>query len=162
MQIVEGTWSHVILYEVPILSILSEAYFQHVDTAWDYSGQRALAKSKAETLLREGIAFSEFGTRRRRSYDAHMMVMQGLVDARNQLTGDGTLRGKLTGTSNVHFARLFGLSPVGTIAHEWIMGATACVRVSLVLRCAMLRHRCYGGIRGLECTCYEKMGNCVS
>jgi nicotinate phosphoribosyltransferase len=115
----------VILYEVPILSILSEAYFQFVDTKWDYVGQHRLAKQKGIELLHEGIAFSEFGTRRRRSYEAQKIVMQGLVDARNELTGDGTLRGKLTGTSNVHFAMEFGVNPVGTIAHEWIMGIAA-------------------------------------
>lgn len=119
---VEGTWSHVILYEVPILSILSEAYFKHVDTAWSYTGQLALAQQKGERLLHEGINFSEFGTRRRRSYLAQKIVVQGLVDARNTLVGDGTIRGRLTGTSNVHFAMEFGLNPVGTIAHEWIMG----------------------------------------
>lgn len=118
----EGRWCTVILYEVPILSILSEAYFLFVDTAWDYTGQRELAKRKGIELLREGIAFSEFGTRRRRNYDNHKIVVQGLIDARNHLTGDGTLLGKLTGTSNVHFAMVFGLNPVGTIAHEWIMG----------------------------------------
>lgn len=112
----------MILYEVPLLAILSEAYFLHVDTNWDYVGQLALAKSKGKELLSQGIVFSEFGTRRRRSYDAHKIVMQGLIDARNELTGDGTLRGKLTGTSNVHMARLFNVNPVGTIAHEWIMG----------------------------------------
>lgn len=119
---VEGRWCCVILYEVPILAILSEAYFRHVDTSWDYAGQHALAKDKGIKLLHEGIAFSEFGTRRRRSYNAHKIVVQALVDARNALTGDGTLRGKLTGTSNVHLAMLYGLNPVGTIAHEWIMG----------------------------------------
>jgi nicotinate phosphoribosyltransferase len=98
------------LYEVPILAILSEAYFLYVDTNWDYTGQLALAKQKGKELLSQGIVFSEFGTRRRRSYDAHKIVMQG------------TLRGKLTGTSNVHMARLFNVNPVGTIAHEWIMG----------------------------------------
>lgn len=127
-------WSTVILYEVPILSILSEAYFQFVDTNWDYVGQHRLAKSKGIELLREGIAFSEFGTRRRRSYKAHKIVMQGLIDARNELTGDGTLRGKLTGTSNVHFAMEFGVNPVGTIAHEWIMGRLA------QQACDMTRH----------------------
>lgn len=128
MRSVGGRWCTSILYEVPILSILSEAYFLYVDTAWDYTGQRALARQKGIELLQEGIAFSEFGTRRRRSYDNHKIVVQGLIDARNHLTGDGTLRGKLTGTSNVHFAMHFGLSPVGTIAHEWIMGGyVSCV-----------------------------------
>ena len=36
---VEGTWLETILYEVPLMSILSEAYFTHVDTHWDYVGQ---------------------------------------------------------------------------------------------------------------------------
>lgn len=122
MLLVEGLWKEVILYEVPILSILSEAYFRFVDKHWDYVGQRLAAKEKGMELLREGIVFSEFGTRRRRSYHGHKIVMQGLIDARNHLTGDGTLRGKLTGTSNVHLAMLFNVNPVGTIAHEWIMG----------------------------------------
>lgn len=130
---VEGQWSHVILYEVPLLAILSEAYFLHVDTNWDYVGQLALAKQKGKELLSQGIVFSEFGTRRRRSYDAHKIVMQGLIDARNELTGDGTLRGKLTGTSNVHMARLFNVNPVGTIAHEWIMGGWLCLFHSYVI-----------------------------
>ncbi|KPV74795.1 uncharacterized protein RHOBADRAFT_49763 [Rhodotorula graminis WP1] len=33
---VEGTWLETILYEVPLMSIISEAYFTHVDTHWDY------------------------------------------------------------------------------------------------------------------------------
>lgn len=152
---------------MPILSILSEAYFRHVDTAWDYVGQRKLAKAKAAALLREGIAFSEFGTRRRRSYDAQRIVVQGLVDARNELTGDGTLRGKLTGTSNVHFARMFGLNPVGTIAHEWMMGGRGMLFFpDSLLRCrglakwsAMIcRHRGHGGLRRVERVGDAKVG----
>ena len=131
------------MFEVPILAVLSEAYFKFVDTEWDYVGQRLLAKQKGMDLLREGIVFSEFGTRRRRSYDAHKIVMQGLVDARNHLTGDGTLRGKLTGTSNVHLAMLFNVNPVGTIAHEWIMGGST-------LEAALCRSHIIVGIAAME------------
>lgn len=140
-SLVEGPWNTVILYEVPLLSILSEAYFKFVDTAWDYTGQRLLAKQKGLQLLSEGIAFSEFGTRRRRSYDNHKIVVQGLIDARNHLTGDGTLRGKLTGTSNVHFAMMFGLNPVGTIAHEWIMGEQPLFCPDCSLWCLLQHYR---------------------
>lgn len=37
---VTGKWSEVILYEVPLMSIVSEAYFRTVDTRWDMTGQR--------------------------------------------------------------------------------------------------------------------------
>lgn len=121
---VHGIWCEVILYEVPLMAIVSETYFRVVDKGWSIAGQRTLAADKAHRLVRAGIRFSEFGTRRRRSYLTQEVVLQGLVQGeRYALSSDGT--GKLVGTSNVHFARLFDLTPVGTVAHEWTMAIAA-------------------------------------
>jgi len=65
-------------------------------------------------LIRGGCVFSEFGSRRRRDYHTHDLVLQGLVAASKALDGPG----KLQGTSNVHFAMKYGLMPIGTVAHE--------------------------------------------
>lgn len=68
-------------------------------------------------MLKAGCAVSEFGTRRRRSYLGHKLVMEGLVQADREL-GKKDGNGFITGTSNVHFAHLMDLAPVGTIARE--------------------------------------------
>ena len=136
---VGGSWSDVILYEVPLMAIISQTYFTSVDTAWSLQGQRALAKHKGRQLVAAGIRFSEFGTRRRRSYGTQKLVVQGLLAGqeeaeRAEKAGQKTLPstssspsklGKVVGTSNVHFARMFGLLPIGTVAHEWTMGIAA-------------------------------------
>ena len=36
---IQGKWSETILYEVPLMAALSEAYFRTVDTDWTYDGQ---------------------------------------------------------------------------------------------------------------------------
>ena len=36
---VQGKWRDVILYEVPLMAIVSQAYFEHVDTDWSMDGQ---------------------------------------------------------------------------------------------------------------------------
>lgn len=75
-----------------------------------------LARTKAKRLTDAGIVFSEFGTRRRRSYRAHDLVMRGLVEGAKAAREAGG-KGALMGTSNVHFAHKYGLKAIGTIAH---------------------------------------------
>ncbi|KZT02905.1 nicotinate phosphoribosyltransferase [Laetiporus sulphureus 93-53] len=116
-----GPWAETILWEVPLMACLSEIYFRTVDTDWNYDGQEENAYHKGETLLKAGCVFSEFGTRRRRSFHTHDLVMHGLVRA----SKDYPDQGRLTGTSNVHLARLHNVAPVGTIAHEWYMAIGA-------------------------------------
>lgn len=123
---VQGSWADAILYEVPVMSIVSEVYFTDIDTKWTLRGQRAQARSKGHTLVSSGIRYSEFGTRRRRSFETHKLVIEGLLQGeKDAFDAVPTCSGKLVGTSNVHFARLFGLAPIGTMAHEWTMGIAA-------------------------------------
>lgn len=82
------------------------------------------AHRKGLALFRAGCLLSEFGSRRRRTYRAHDIVMRGLVRAQDECAredgaegeGEGKgERGKLAGTSNVHFAHKYDLVPIGTV-----------------------------------------------
>lgn len=121
---VKGPWVETILYEIPLLALTSEAYFKFCNTDWDHDGQEEKAYNKCRSLLQHGCAFSEFGTRRRRDYKTQDLVMQGLSRAAEEGAKAGW-PGKLTGSSNVHLAMRYGVSPVGTVAHEWYMGIAA-------------------------------------
>lgn len=122
-----GLWVETILYEIPLLALSSEAYFKFVNTDWKHDGQVAKAKHKGRQLLENGCVFSEFGSRRRRDYKTHELVMQGLLEAQQEAASKGW-KGKFTGTSNVHFAMKYGVNPIGTVAHEWFMGIAALTR----------------------------------
>lgn len=109
---IEGPWVETIMWEVPLMACLSETYFQFVDTDWDYVGQEDRAFRKGATILQAGCIFSDFGTRRRRSYTAQDTVIQGLMRASTQIPTSGSFGG----TSNVHLAHKYDIMPVGTIA----------------------------------------------
>ncbi|GAA5894412.1 nicotinate phosphoribosyltransferase [Sporobolomyces salmoneus] len=120
---ITGLWCET----VPLMSIISEAYFTEQDQNWDYVGQFENARVKGKKLFTSGCIVSEFGSRRRRTQLAHDIIIRGLISADKEFgSGAGTVGGgKLAGTSNVHFAQKYDLNPVGTIAHEWIMGIAA-------------------------------------
>ncbi|GEQ69432.1 hypothetical protein JCM33374_g3104 [Metschnikowia sp. JCM 33374] len=120
---VAGTWYETIPYEIHLLSLISEAYFKFVDTEWDYTGQDELAAEKTRLLLGNGCAFSEFGTRRRRSAKTQDIVVKAIVESAAELGPEK--RRLFLGTSNVALARKYGVLPIGTVAHEWFMGVAS-------------------------------------
>ncbi|TFY72056.1 hypothetical protein EVG20_g970 [Dentipellis fragilis] len=92
-----GLWVEAILWEVPLMATLSEIYFRTVDTDWTHDGQEDVAYHKAKDLLTAGCVFSEFGTRRRRSFHTQDLVVATLLRAQRDLPGQG----QVSGTSNV-------------------------------------------------------------
>ena len=119
---VKGLWVEAIMYEIPLLALTSEAYFRFVDTDWNHDGQEEAAYRKGVRLLEAGCEVSEFGSRRRRDFHTHDLVMRGLT---RSMRDHPTAPGKLLGTSNVYLAMKHGVEPIGTVAHEWYMAIAA-------------------------------------
>lgn len=116
-----GTWLNTSMYEIPTLAIVNEVYFR---MNYDYDTLIASFKEKLEekfTNLKSGKwyvgVFSEFGLRRRLSAEAQELV----VEKFSHLNDTAHCASRFVGTSNVYLAKKFGLTPVGTMAHEWIM-----------------------------------------
>lgn len=109
----EGLWYRTILWEVPLLALISELHYEMKHMERD-SNEVVMNKTleKAEQLNKLGVTFAEFGTRRRHSYNVQNLVMEALTQKK-----DSTF----IGTSNVHFAMKYGVKPIGTHAHEWFM-----------------------------------------
>ncbi len=151
---VGGSWLDTILYEIPLLALTSEAYFRFNDEDWSHDGQEQKAHDKGIKLIEHGCVFSEFGTRRRRDYHTHDLVMKGLKRA--AATGaENRFEGKLSGTSNIHFAMKYGIPPVGTVAHEWFMGIASITNDYAHANETALRYwvGCFGaGVLGIALT----------
>ena len=114
----KGTWLNTSMYEIPTLAIVNEVYFR---MAYDYddlfeSFKERLADklAKLESGVYEISSFSEFGMRRRLSAEAQELAVKTLHE--------GKLKNStFVGTSNVYLAKKYNITPVGTMAHEWIM-----------------------------------------
>lgn len=116
-----GTWLNTSMYEIPTLAIVNEVYFR---MSHDYDVLIASFKEKLDEKfnnLKSGKwyvgVFSEFGLRRRLSAEAQELV----VEKFSHLNDTAHCASRFVGTSNVYLAKKFGVTPVGTMAHEWIM-----------------------------------------
>jgi len=111
---IEGYWYHVILWEAPLLALISELYYEETCQTPKINIERDLLK--LNEMMNHNAYFSDFGTRRRFSYN----VQDTLVNVFKQ-NGNHCF----VGTSNVHLAHKYGLKAIGTMAHEWIMAHAA-------------------------------------
>ena len=114
----EGCWADTILLEVKVLAIISELFYIMTGQTNKLNYEEYYEKTyhKAERLLKAGCVFSDFGTRRRASFEAEETVIKAMKDCYNSRKW----KGKFVGTSNVYLAMKYDLVPVGTMAHEFI------------------------------------------
>ncbi len=120
---IKGPWLHTIPFEIPILAIINEVYFRNTQKLPDVMEGRRRLDVKIEQLKGEGLSalkIADYGTRRRFSRAWHEEVLRTLI-AR---VGAGTA-GQFAGTSNVLFAMKLGLTPLGTMAHEFLQACQA-------------------------------------
>ncbi|MBF1995576.1 nicotinate phosphoribosyltransferase [Serratia symbiotica] len=113
---IAGPWCEVIMWEVPLLAVISEVVHRHRSP--EVTPERAVAHLRSKLLQFKNLASDvdisrfklvDFGTRRRFSQG----VQQAIVS---------TMKAEfpyLAGTSNYDLAHLWDLAPVGTQAHEW-------------------------------------------
>lgn len=114
----EGSWADTILLEVKVLAIISELYYRMTgeDSRFDYEDYYRKTYRKAVRLLEAGCVYSDFGTRRRVSFEAEETVVRAMRDCYRSREWSG----KFVGTSNVYLAMKYDLIPVGTMAHEFV------------------------------------------
>ncbi|MEP7183487.1 MAG: nicotinate phosphoribosyltransferase, partial [Betaproteobacteria bacterium] len=116
---IKGPWLHTILFEVPVLSIVSEVYYRNTVAAPDLAeGRRRVAAkiARINAVADPEFRIADYGTRRRFSRGWQEEVVRTLRDGIGQ---------KFVGTSNVKLAFDLGLTPLGTMAHEYLQACQA-------------------------------------
>ena len=120
---IQGPWLHTILFEIPVLAIVNEVYFRNTQPVPDVMEGRRRLDVKIGQLQQEDLQdlkIADYGTRRRFSNAWHEEVLRVLV-AR---LGTGA-HGQFAGTSNVLYAMRLGVTPLGTMAHEYLQACQA-------------------------------------
>ena len=117
---IRGPWLHTILYEIPVLAIVSEVYFRRTQPRPNLEEGRRRLQAKI-ALVRQvepelGFRISDYGTRRRFSLLWHEEVLQTLKRE---------VPASFAGTSNVWFAMRNQLTPLGTLGHEYMQACQA-------------------------------------
>jgi nicotinate phosphoribosyltransferase len=107
---IAGLWYRTVLWEVPLMALISELYFKLTQQAANDFEPTILEKARRFAEL--GVILSEFGTRRRYSFEVQDRVVALFKDYPGL---------QFQGTSNVYLAMKYDQTPIGTHPHEWFM-----------------------------------------
>lgn len=101
----------VTLYEVPILAMVSELRNRMLNHTINMTDVLIRLEPKIVLSNQNQMFFSEFGTRRRYSYNVQEAIVKSLKDSATYCTG----------TSNCYLAMKYDMPMMGTHPHEWFM-----------------------------------------
>lgn len=115
----KGPQVHVMGFEIPVLAIVNELYFRRfnqeqclLESRRRLDGKLALLQAFShEAPRRHPFEFFDFGTRRRFSGDWQREVVSRLLAEFPQY---------FKGSSNVLLAKELNITPIGTMAHEYL------------------------------------------
>lgn len=126
---IEGPMIQAMFFEIFVLCIVSELYYRRLSTPQIIAEGQARLDAKVALLKQYhddqqtrgvpqdlGLSVADFGTRRRFSKAWHYHVVKTLSDACPQI---------FRGTSNVYLAKTLGITPIGTMAHEFMQAFQA-------------------------------------
>lgn len=111
--IVKGPLFSAMQFEIYLLEIINEVYFR---MKYNYNELLESAKERLEEKIRKfntneyTFKFAEFGCRRRLSKEFMDYAIRRLKESCPNMVG----------TSDVYFAYKYGLTPIGTFAHEYV------------------------------------------
>ncbi|WP_449556822.1 nicotinate phosphoribosyltransferase [Huaxiibacter chinensis] len=110
-----GPWREVIMWEVPLLAVISELVHRYRSAEAGVGQALATLENKlldfsrmTQDLDMSRFRLMDFGTRRRFSRDVQHAIVERLQQ-----------EPWFVGTSNYDLARRLNLTPMGTQAHEW-------------------------------------------
>jgi len=124
---INGSWLSTILLEVPLLAIISEVYMKDKKfKPYAFADGIEIAKEKIEKIKKCSVPFkmADFGTRRRFSREWHECIVAYYLKELGKET--------LTGTSNLAIAKELDITPIGTMAHEYLSAGQGLNKVQLV------------------------------
>ena len=115
---IRGKWFSTIMWEMPLLSCISE--IMHILNGdrerYDMEAERQKVVEKSKRIFSSGLVFGDMGTRRRFSFDHQKMVLETMKNVYNSQSWPGVF----TGSSNVWLAMKLNLIPLGTLSHQII------------------------------------------
>ena len=115
--LIESYWYRSILWEVPIMAIISELYFKETGQIVDIQKFESQDINKIQIMNDHNAFFCDMGARRRYSFDNQDRIVKLFSTIPNNV---------FVGTSNVYLAYKQNIKPIGSIAHEFFM-VIACI-----------------------------------
>ncbi len=122
---IEGPMVQAMMFEIFVLAIVNELYFSRIktDEVWAEGERHLQAKleliqqyEKAQQPNDPPFLVSDFGTRRRYSFEWQKHVVAAFHK---------TVPNVFRGTSNVLLAKELSITPIGTMAHEFLQAFQA-------------------------------------